>query len=99
MEIIIGALVLAVVIYFIVGSRKMSRWNDDPKQQELVRLLVAEGTANLTNFIIVQDWSPNETRQRLAHALTIVQRISAPAVYEKARNAAQVLYRASRRLG
>ena len=51
------------------GLRKTREWNNEPKQQELIRLIVAAAQdlsaySALTKFIIQasMDWSPSETR-------------------------------------
>jgi hypothetical protein len=103
----VGVIVLALVVYWFWGQRMMACWNADPRQQQLIQLLIAAGmptppsdnTARIqvTNFLCRQaDWSFIEDRKRLAHALTVVQRVSEPAVYEKARDVALSLSRASR---
>jgi hypothetical protein len=55
MEILVGALVIGVVLYFFGGSRKMARWNDDPRQQELAQLLITAAQNGseyeVTNFL------------------------------------------------
>lgn len=102
MEIIVAALVLGAVIYFVVTTRKIKRWNNDEKQQQLVQFLVAAGrgdTSPVTNFIIRQDWSARETRSRLAHALTVVPTVTDRATYEKAKDYAKMLHDASYKLG
>lgn len=53
---------------------------------------------DVTNFIIVQDWTPRETRNRIAHALSVVKMTVEPPVYEKAKSYGRSLAEASYRL-
>jgi uncharacterized protein (DUF2236 family) len=69
-----------IVVYLFAGFRKMARWNNDPRQQELIQLFLAAGRSGdmadqikITNFLCQQaDWSVKENRQRVAHALAAV---------------------------
>jgi hypothetical protein len=77
----------------------MERWNNDPDQKQLVDRFIAEarGAANtdLISFIIRQNWSARETRNRIAHALSLVKQAAEPAVYKKAKNLGLTLMRPS----
>jgi hypothetical protein len=84
------------------GMRKMVRWNNDPRQQKLIQLLLAAGRSgdivdsiNVTNFLCQQgDWSLDEDRRRVAHALSAVQLITDQTSYERVKDIALGIGRA-----
>jgi hypothetical protein len=85
------------------GFRKTFRWNKEPNQQILIGLLIAEARGtyddNLTRFLVAQDWSPSETRDRLAHAANAIRYAADREVFKRAREIAHDLMLASYRLG
>jgi len=82
--------------------RKMLRWQNDPRQQQLIQLLLAAGRSgdivdsiNVTNFLCKQgDWSLGQDRKRVAHALMAVERITDRTSYERAKDIALSIGRA-----
>jgi hypothetical protein len=102
MWIVVAGIAAVVLIYWFAGMRKMARWNNDPRQQELIQLLLAAGRSgditdsiNVTNFLCRQsDWTLGEDRKRIAHALTIVERITDRVAYERAKDVALGIGRA-----
>jgi hypothetical protein len=42
MEVIVVAYAAVIVIHCFVGMSKMARWNNDPRQQQLVELLILD---------------------------------------------------------
>jgi single-stranded DNA-specific DHH superfamily exonuclease len=94
MGIVVAMIVAGLLIYWLVGMRKMARWNNDPRSQKLIQLFLAAGRSGdlvdeikITNFLAEQgDWSLSEDRRRVAHALTAVERISDRSVSERARD-------------
>ena len=78
--IVVAVIVAGAIVYWYAGMRKMVRWNNDPRQQKLIQLLLAAGRSgdivnsiNVTNFLCQQgDWSLDEDRRRVAHALSAV---------------------------
>ena len=107
MLVLVGALWLLCIIYLLVGSRKLSerlRLDNDPRQEQLARLLVATGLGapiyKITGFLSQQaDWSLDEDRKRVAHALTIAEKLVDPAVYQKACEVGLIVIEASRSRG
>ena len=109
----LGAKMVLTIVLVIIGvgalylfnrhTRMIAEWNADPKQHELAELFIAHGdgkvSADLTNFIIAQDWTPRETRNRIAHALGFVKMMAEPAVYKRAYEFGGRLTKASYRLG
>jgi hypothetical protein len=88
------------------GLRKTREWNNEPKQQELIRLIVAAAQDSsaysaLTKFIIQasMDWSPSETRDRLAHAISYIKWAVERDVYKRAKEIGRDFTLASYRLG
>jgi hypothetical protein len=84
------------------GVQKM---NADPDQQQFAKLLVAaaenptaRGEADLINWLAKQPRSPKETRNRIAHAVSIVKIASLPPTYERAMAIGKNLHMASYRL-
>jgi hypothetical protein len=77
--------------------------NADPIQQQFARLLIeaAEtgGQVQVINWLIQQPWSPSETRNRIAHAVSITKISSVPATYERVKQIGLQLTQASYRLG
>ena len=80
--------------------------NADPNQQLFARLFIEaaesqdmKGQIELTNWLIRQPWSASETRNRIAHALSIVKIASVPATYARAKEIGRNLTEASYRLG
>jgi hypothetical protein len=102
--ILVVALWLLCILYLFVGSRKIRdtvRLNNDPRQEQLARLLVAVGQGapmyKITRFLSQQtDWSLDEDRKRVTHALTIVEKLVEPAIYEKACDVGLIVTEASR---
>ena len=102
MWIVVAGIAALVVIYWLVGMRKMARWNNDPRQQQLIQLLLSAGrTGDITdhikvsNFLCTQrDWTLGEERKRLAHALMVVERITDRVSYERAKDTALDIGRA-----
>jgi hypothetical protein len=96
MEIIVAAYAVVIVIHCFAGMWKMARWNNDPRQQQLVQSLIAAGRSgdiadsnNVTDFLSKQgDWRLGEHRRRLAHARTVVERMVEPPVYKRANDIA-----------
>jgi hypothetical protein len=87
------------------GVRRM---NADPDQQQFAKLLIAaaedsgiRARIDLTNWLIKQRWAANgkETRNRIAHALSIVKIASLPATYERAREIGEQIHTDTYRLG
>jgi hypothetical protein len=81
--------------------RDTVRLNNDPRQEQLARLLVAVGRGapmyKITRFLSQQtDWSLDEDWKRVTHALTIVEKLVEPAIYEKARDVGLIVIEASR---
>jgi hypothetical protein len=105
--ILVATIWLLCIIYILVGSRKLSerlRLNNDPRQEQLARLLIATGLGapiyKITGFLSQHaDWSLDEDRKRVAHALTLAEKFVDPAVYEKAREVGLVVIEASRGKG
>jgi hypothetical protein len=105
--ILVGAIWLLCIIYLLVGSRKIReklRLDNDPRQEQLARLLVAAGLGapiyKITGFLSQQaDWSLDEDRKRVAHALTLAEKLVDPAVYEKACEVGLIVIEASRGRG
>jgi hypothetical protein len=62
---------------------------DDPDQQKLVELLIADATGadahGLANFIRKQRWGGTELRNRLIHARNSIRLIAEPAVFQRAK--------------
>ena len=62
---------------------------DDPVQQKLVELLIADATGTdahgLANFIRKQRWGGTELRNRLIHARNRIRLIAEPAVFQHAK--------------
>ena len=62
---------------------------DDPDQQKLVELLIADATGTdahgLANFIRKQLWGGTELRNRLIHARNSIRLIAEPAVFQRAK--------------
>jgi hypothetical protein len=104
MLILVVALWLLCILYLFVGSRKIRdtvRLNNDPRQEQLARLLVAVGQGapmyKITRFLSQQtDQSLDEDWKRVTHALTIVEKLVEPAIYEKARDVGLIVIEASR---
>ena len=92
MWIVAVAVVAGIVMYWFAGMRKMVRWNNDPRSQTLIQLFLAAGRTGdladetkITTFLSEQgDWSLKEDRQRVAHALAAVEKISDRTVSERA---------------
>jgi hypothetical protein len=92
MWIVAVAVVAGIVMYWFAGMRKMVRWNNDPRSQTLIQLFPAAGRTGdlagetkITTFLSEQgDWSLKEDRQRVAHALAAVEKISDRTVAERA---------------
>jgi uncharacterized protein (DUF2236 family) len=88
------AIAAGLVIFWFAARGKMVRLNNDPRQQRLIQLFLAAGRTGdladeikITNFLCQQgDWSLKEDRQRVAHALGAVERISDRALSERARD-------------
>jgi hypothetical protein len=88
------------------GLRKTREWNNEPKQQELIRLIVAAAQDSsaysaLTKFIVQasMDWSPSETRDRIAHAISYIKWAVERDVYKRAKEIGRDFTLASYRLG
>jgi hypothetical protein len=82
---------------------KIHQWNIDPDQQRLAQLFIKYGegsvcAAELTKFVLYQDWSAKETRQRILHALSIVKIAATPYVYQRAKEMGHTLYDVACRL-
>jgi hypothetical protein len=82
---------------------KMQQWNNDPNQHRLVQLFIKYGegsvcAAELTKFVLYRDWSANETRQRILHALSIVKIAATPYVYQRAKEMGHTLHDVACRL-
>lgn len=84
----------------------MKKMNADPDQQLFARMFIdaaedhgVSKQIELTNWLIQQPWSPSETRNRIAHALSIVKVASVPATYTRAKEIGRTLHDASYRLG
>jgi len=96
MWIVVATISAGLVVYWFAGMRKMARWNNDPRRQQLIHLLMVAGRSgdlvdsiNVTNFLCKQgDWSLAEDRQRVAHALTVVEKMIESAAYERAKDIA-----------
>jgi hypothetical protein len=62
---------------------------DDPDQQKLVDLLIADATGTdahgLVNFIRKQRWGGTELRNRLIQARKRIRQIAEPAVFQRAK--------------
>jgi hypothetical protein len=105
--ILVGAIWLLCIVYLLVGSRELSeklRLDNDPRQEQLARLLIAAGLGapiyKITSFLSNQaDWSLDEDRKRVAHALTLAEKLVDPAVYEKACEVGLIFIEASRSRG
>jgi hypothetical protein len=81
----------------------ISKLNADADQQEFARRLIAaaeEGRhVELVNWVITRPWRASETRNRIAHALSIVRVSSVPATYQIAKEIGLELTHSSYRLG
>jgi hypothetical protein len=105
--ILVGAIWLLCIVYLLIGSRKISeklRMDNDPRQEQLARLLIATGLGapiyKITGFLSKQaDWSLDEDRKRVTHALTLAEKLVDPAVYEKACEVGLIVIEASRSRG
>jgi hypothetical protein len=105
--VLVGTLWLLCIIYLWVGSRKISenlRLDNDPRQEQLARLLIAAGRGapiyKVTGFLSQQgDWSLDEDRKRVAHALTLAEKLVDRAVYKKACEVGLIFIEASRSRG
>jgi hypothetical protein len=62
---------------------------DDPDQQKLVELLIADATGTdahgLADFIRKQRWGGTELRNRLIQARKRIRQIAEPAVFQRAK--------------
>ena len=52
MEIVVAAYAVVIVIHCFAGMWKMARWNNDPRQQQLVQLLIAAARSG-----DISDWN------------------------------------------
>jgi hypothetical protein len=43
MGFVVAAIAVGAVIYWFAGMRKMVCWNNDPRQQQLIQLLIVAG--------------------------------------------------------
>jgi Tfp pilus assembly protein PilV len=83
------AVVVVAVIVFLVVTRKTTRWNADPRQQQMARMMIeAVKTKNtklefeILSFALAQGWPKREMLSRVAHAVSITKVSSVPATYE-----------------
>ncbi len=96
MWVAVAVIATIYIIYWLAGMRKMARLNKDARQQKLIQLLLGAGRSgdnvdsiNVTNFLCKQsDWTLSEDRERLAHALAALERITDRTCYERARELA-----------
>jgi hypothetical protein len=79
-----------------------SKMNADPAQQHLARMFIEAAGSNdlkkeieITNWLIKQPWSAAETRNRIAHAISITKVASVPATYARAKEIGQRIHNAS----
>jgi hypothetical protein len=97
--ILAGAVIILIFIHRMWQQRKRAAWNDDPAQQELVRLFIAAGRENsssaVTHFVFGQNWSGSEIRRRIMHALRIVQETCEATIIERVKEIAWSLSEAS----
>lgn len=81
----LGCFVLAV--YWLWGMRKMVRMNNDPDQHTLTHLLVRAGNGSdeeLLAFIKEQRWTDPQLADRVAHALTVAEKLYLADEYSRA---------------
>jgi hypothetical protein len=106
LEFIGGLVIIGLMIYSLFDYRfnRMTQMNNDPTQLEIVDLLVDAGRCaddtRFSDFMGRQAWREPERRERIAHALTIVERLLTlePDAYGDARRYAME-YRHPRRAG
>jgi hypothetical protein len=93
---ILGAIVVAVLIYFYVRLvMKTARLNDDPLQNELAGLILEYANSNLDEdaatlfavssqraFVMRMVTEQSEQQSRFAHALSLARQHLTPAQYE-----------------
>jgi RNA polymerase-interacting CarD/CdnL/TRCF family regulator len=95
----IAIVVLILAAYWIWGMRKMVRMNYDSDQYALTRLLVRAGAGDdegLLTFISERQWTNLQIGDRVAHSLTLAEKLYSPDEYARARtyaNASQGRYR------
>lgn len=88
----VGVALLAV--YWLWGMRKMVRMNKDGDQTALALLLVRAGNGNdeeLLNFLREQQWTGPQVAGRVAHALTLAEKLFVADEYSRAREYAITL--------
>lgn len=91
---LIAGLVLLIAAYWLWGVRKMVRMNNDPGQLMLANLLLRAGAgddAALLRFIREEQWTQVQIADRVAHALSLAQKIFAPVDYFGAKTYASAL--------
>ncbi|TYR33706.1 hypothetical protein FY036_06520 [Mesorhizobium microcysteis] len=101
MELIIGTIVIiAVVIWFIRGSAKVSKMNDDPIQNDIFLILIGisadefgvdEAYDNLNQIIFGNNFKSSELTSRIAHACSMVKTTGNHAIYERSKRVCDVV--------
>jgi hypothetical protein len=96
MSIVIGLIVLAGVIYYFTIGRSTANLNDDPRQQQIARMLIAsvelpsgshQAELDIMSFMARQGWSKSELKWRITHAVSITKISSTTSVYALTRAA------------
>lgn len=75
---LIAGLVLLLAAYWLWGMRKMVRMNNDPAQIAMVNLLVRAGAGDEHELLLLinrQQWSRVQIADRVAHALTLAEKL------------------------
>ncbi|WP_448031867.1 CarD family transcriptional regulator [Bradyrhizobium liaoningense] len=90
----VAIVIAAIGLYWLWGMRKMARMNNDPEQLILANLLLKAGGGDdtaLLSFIREERWTQAQLADRVAHALSLAQRIFAPSDYFNAKTYAGTL--------
>lgn len=90
----VAIVIAAIGLYWLWGMRKMVRMNNDPGQLMLANLLLKAGAGDdtaLLSFIREERWTQVQIADRIAHALSLAQRIFAPSDYFSAKAYASTL--------
>jgi hypothetical protein len=78
----------------------ISKLNADPDQQRIARLLIEavetedrEKLVEVSNLIRQRPWSGSETRNRVAHAVSIAKVSSVPETYTRVKKIGELLHK------
>jgi len=80
----------------------LSKMNAEPAQQRLAHMFIEAAESGdfkkeieITNWLIEQPWSAKETRNRIAHAISIAKIASVPASYARVKEIGLRIHNAS----